>query len=422
MRISIVGAGYAGLTTGVGFASKGNSVICADVDEEKVKKLNQGDPSVYEQMLGEYLREALSKRRFRATTDLKGAIQDSEVIFICVGTPSKPDGAIDLSFVEQASKDIGKALRTREDYPIVVMKSTVVPGTTEKLVIPLLEDHSGKKAGVHFGVCVNPEFLREGKALSDFLSPDRVVIGELDKKSGDVLNGLYLDFKCPIIRTDLKTAEMIKYASNAFLAAKISLINEIGNICKRLGIDVYEVAKGIGLDHRISPHFLDAGIGFGGSCLPKDLRALIAKARELGYEPEILKSTVDFNERQPMRLVELLKKHLPDLKGKTIGVLGLAFKPGTDDIRGAPSLKVVDELLKGGATVKAYDPKAMENFKRVFPTVLYCDANETLRSDAVLILTEWDEFRKLDYTGKVVVDGRNIREARKAKVYDGICW
>ena len=423
MKISIVGAGYVGLATGVGFTSKGHSVICVDVDAEKVKKLNRGEPPIYEPMLAEYLRRALEGNLFEATTELTKAIRESEVIFISVGTPSKPDGSIDLGFIEQASRDIGRAIRSKESYSVVTVKSTVVPGTTEEVVIPLLEKYSGKKASTNFGVCMNPEFLREGQALSDFFNPDRVVIGELDKRSGDTLYQLYRDFECPIIRTDLKTAEMIKYASNAFLATKISFINEIGNICKRLGIDVYEVARGMGLDRRISPHFLNAGIGFGGSCFPKDLRALIARARELGYEPKLLESVMALNESQPFRLLDLLKKHLPDLRGRTIGILGLAFKPGTDDIRGAPSIRIVGELLREGAMVKAYDPKAMDNFRMIFPHLYYCESmEEVLDSDAILILTEWEEFRKLDYSGKVVIDGRKINEARKARVYEGICW
>lgn len=422
MKISIIGAGYVGLTTGVGLASLGNSVTCVDIEEAKVERLNRGESTIYEPELAERLREALDKNQFKATTDLTGAIRDSKIIFICVGTPSKPDGAIDLKFIKQASKDVGGVLRTKRNYSVVVVKSTVVSGTTEDVVIPLLESSSGKKAGSEFGVCMNPEFLREGKAFYDFFNPDRIVIGGLDKRSGDALYQLYRDFKCPIIRTNLKTAEMIKYASNAFLATKISFINEIGNICKRLGIDVYEVANGIGLDRRISPHFLSAGIGFGGSCFPKDVRALMTKAEELGYEPEILKKVIDLNENQPLRLVELLKKHVPNLKGKNIGVLGLAFKPETDDIREAPSIKIVEELLSRGAKVRAYDPEAMDNFKKLFPDVQYCSAEEVLTSDAILILTEWDEFKKFDYSGKIVIDGRKIDEARKAKIYEGIGW
>jgi UDPglucose 6-dehydrogenase len=353
MKISIVGAGYVGLATGVGFASMGHSVICVDVDAERVRKLNRGEPPIYEPMLEEHLRKALEENRFEATTELGRAIRESDVIFISVGTPSKPDGSMDPVFIEQASRDIGQAMRDRGGYPVVAVKSTVVPGTTEEVVIPLLERNSGKRAGAGFGVCVNPEFLREGQALSDFFNPDRVIIGELDGRSGDTLHQLYRDFKCPILRTDLRTAEMIKYASNAFLAAKISFINEIGNICKRLGIDVYEVARGMGLDRRISPHFLNAGIGFGGSCFPKDVRALMARARELGYEPRLLEAVMALNEDQPLRLLELLRKHLPDLRGRTIGILGLAFKPGTDDVREAPSIRIVGELLREGAAVKA---------------------------------------------------------------------
>jgi UDPglucose 6-dehydrogenase len=422
MKISIIGAGYVGLTTGIGLTSLGNSVTCVDIDAVKVQMLNQGESTIYEPELAKRLREVLDKNQFKATADLTGAVQDSEVIFICVGTPSEPDGAIDLKFIEQASKDVGSVLKTKSDYSIVVVKSTVVSGTTEDVVVPLLESSSGKKAGAEFGVCMNPEFLREGKAFFDFFNPDRIVIGELDKRSGDQLYKLYGDFKCPIIRTNLKTAEMIKYASNAFLATKISFINEIGNICKRLGIDVYEVANGIGLDRRISPHFLSAGIGFGGSCFPKDVKALMAKARELGYEPEILKKVIDLNESQPLRVVELLKRHVSNLKGRSIGILGLAFKPETDDIREAPSIKVVEELLRQGARVRAYDPEAMDNFKKLFPDVQYCSAEEVLTSEAILILTEWDEFEKLDYSGKIVVDGRKIDEARKARMYEGIGW
>lgn len=422
MKISIVGAGYVGLATGVGFASMGNSVICVDSDGAKVEKLKQGVLPIYEPMLGEHLQKVLEKGYFKATTNLSSAVRDSDIIFICVGTPSKPDGTIDLNFIEQASKDIGDALKDSGNQPVVVVKSTVVPGATEGVVVPIIERHSGKKAGADFGVCMNPEFLREGNALSDFFNPDRVVIGELDQRSGDVLERLYHDFKCPILRTSIKTAEMIKYASNAFLATKISFINEIGNICKRLGIDVYEVAKGIGLDKRISPYFLNAGIGFGGSCFPKDVRALIAIAKKIGYEPKLLESVINLNETQPLRLLELLKKHMPDVRGKKIGVLGLTFKPETDDIREAPSIKIVRELLKQGAVVKAYDPKAMDGFKKIFPKVKYCSAEEVLESDAVLILTEWDEFKKLDYLGKIVIDGRKIDEAKSARVYEGVCW
>ncbi|MFN4133082.1 MAG: UDP-glucose dehydrogenase family protein [Candidatus Hadarchaeales archaeon] len=422
MKILVVGAGYVGLTTGVGLASLGHKVVSLDVDEKKVNMLNQGKSPIYEKGIGKLLKKVRSEEHFSATTDVLAAVKDAEIIFICVGTPSKKSGEIDLRYLLQAARSLGGAIGKVGGYKIVVVKSTVVPGTTEEKVIPLLEKTSGKKAGKQFGVCVNPEFLKEGSALKDFFHQDRIVIGELDPKSGNGLAKLYRGFRCPIIRTNLRTAEMIKYASNAFLAAKISLINEIGNICKRLGIDVYEVARGIGADPRISPHFLEAGVGFGGSCFPKDVRALITRAEELGYRPRMLKSVMEVNDIQPFILLGLLKKHIPDLRGKTIGVLGLSFKPGTDDIREAPSIKIVGELLRGGAHVKAYDPKAVENFKRLFPDIDYCDAEEVLNSDAVLILTGWDEFRRLNYKGKIVIDGRKIDEARKARIYEGVCW
>jgi UDPglucose 6-dehydrogenase len=421
MRISVVGTGYVGLTTAVGFASRGHDVTCLDIDKKKVESLRAGRCPIYEPGLGELLSEAIKAGRFRAESD-PSCLAESDLIFICVGTPSKEDGSIDLTQLRQASEDIARNLGG--EYPVIVVKSTVVPGTTESTVIPTVERISGRKAGKGFGVCVNPEFLREGRALEDFFHPDRVVVGELTRREGNMLERLYRDFGCPILRTNLRTAEMIKYASNAFLAARVSLINEIGNLCKLLGIDTKEVARGVGLDKRIGPHFLSSGIGFGGSCFPKDVKALIARGREMGYEMKILRAVLEVNEDQPLRLIPLLEKHLGRLEGKRIGVLGLAFKPDTDDVREAPSLKVVSHLLRMGAKVRAYDPKAADNFKKYFPNIEYCaSARAVLDSDAVLILTEWQEFEKLDYSGKIVVDGRGVEAARKtAKAYEGVCW
>jgi UDPglucose 6-dehydrogenase len=336
MRISVVGTGYVGLTTAVGFASKGHHVTSLDIDQKKVESLRVGKCPIYEPGLSELLNQVMREGRFRAESD-PACLSESDLIFICVGTPSKEDGSIELTQLRQASEDIARNLGG--EYPIIVVKSTVVPGTTESVVIPTVERVSGRNAGRGFGVCVNPEFLREGKALEDFFHPDRVVIGQLTSREGDLLEGLYRDFGCPILRTNLRTAEMIKYASNAFLAARISLINEIGNLCKLLGIDTREVARGIGLDKRIGPHFLSSGIGFGGSCFPKDVKALIARGREMGYEMKILKAVLEVNENQPLRLIPLLEKHLGRLEGKRIGVLGLAFKPDTDDVREAPFLE-----------------------------------------------------------------------------------
>ncbi len=421
MNISIIGTGYVGLVTGTCFAKLGNRVICVDIDKKKVQLINDGISPIYEEGLDDVLAE--NKNNIEATTDYENAVNNSDVTFICVGTPSESDGGIDLSFVKDATIVIAKQLKKKDGWHLVVMKSTVLPGTTKDVVLPLLEKHSGKKAGQDFGLAMNPEFLREGVAVNDFLKPDRIVIGFYDEGSRDMLRELYKDFSCPIVETTLSAAEMIKYASNAFLATKISFINEIGNMCKKLDIDAYEVADGVGLDKRIGRAFLDSGIGWGGSCFPKDLDALIVWAKKNGEIPRIIESVVEVNELQPLKLVEILKKHIPSLKGKTIGVLGLAFKPDTDDIRESKAIPIVGELLKQGAQVKAYDPKATENFKKLYPQIEYCSsADEALQSDAILITTKWDEFKTLDYNGKVVIDGRKLDEAKTAKIYEGVCW
>ncbi|QDA30613.1 UDP-glucose/GDP-mannose dehydrogenase family protein [Thermococcus indicus] len=427
MKISVIGSGYVGLVTGTGFVKLGNEVIFVDVDERKVEMINNAQPPIYEEGLEELMKQF--KGKYHATKDYRKAILNSDVTFICVGTPSREDGSIDLTYVKQVAKELGKALREKKNYHVVVVKSTVLPGTTEEIVKPILENYSDKKAFQDFGLAMNPEFLREGIALSDFLNPDRIVIGVQDERAKRVLEELYAPINAPKLFTDIKTAEMIKYASNAFLATKISFANEIGNICKKLGIDSWKVFEGVGLDHRISPHFFRTGIGWGGSCFPKDTRALIRKAEELGEEPLILKAVVEVNERQPLKLIELLKKHIPELKGKTIGVLGLAFKPDTDDVRETRAHVVVKKLLEEEARVIAYDPQAMENFKRFYPDVgeniEYASSGEEVlnRSDAVLIVTEWSEFEELDYSGKIVIDGRRVRKAEEtAKVYEGVCW
>ncbi len=331
MKISIIGSGYVGIVTGIGFASFGNEVAFVDVDKGKIDLINSGNPPIFEKGLEELMKK--NKEKYYATTDYYEAISQSELTFICVGTPSKDDGSIDLKYVKSASKEIGEVISAKKDFHVVVVKSTVVPGTTEEVVKLIIEKESGKIAFEDFGLAVNPEFLREGNAVNDFFNPDRVVIGVKDERTRSILEELYKSFECPKLVTEIKIAEMIKYASNAFLATKISFANEIGNICKKLGIDAYEVFKGVGLDHRINPEFFRAGIGFGGSCFPKDVRALIKKAEELGEEARILKAVIDVNERQPLKLIELLKRHVPELKGKTIGILGLAFKPETDDVR-----------------------------------------------------------------------------------------
>ncbi|MCK4335855.1 MAG: UDP-glucose/GDP-mannose dehydrogenase family protein [Candidatus Aenigmarchaeota archaeon] len=429
MKISMIGTGYVGLSTGIGFAVKGNDVVCVDIDREKVEKINQGVSPIYEPLLEDYLKKVLKDGKFRATTDLKEAIEQTEVSFISVGTPSREDGSIDLKYIEEVSRQIGEVLKGKE-YHVVVVKSTVVSETTEKVVIPNLEKSSGKKASESFGVCMNPEFLKEGKAMEDFLKPDRVVIGSIDKKSGDVIERLYENFQAPILRTDLKTAEMIKYASNALLAAKVSFSNEIGNICKLLGINVNDVMRGVGLDSRISGKFLRAGCGYGGSCFPKDVDALIRKAKDLGYDPKLLREVHDLNLRQKVRLVEQLESRMGDLKDKTVCVLGLAFKPDSDDIREASSVFIISKLLEKGANVRAYDPKAITNMKKVFPDIEYPEnAKEAIKdSDACLIVTEWKEFKNLSekdfetMKNRIVIEGRKVLDRNKISGFDGICW
>ena len=421
MKISIIGSGYVGLVTGIGFAELGHEVTFVDLDERKIEAINSGKPPIFEKGLEELMEKNAGKHK--ATKNYE-SIKETDITFICVGTPSKEDGSIDLTFVRSAASETGRVLKEKNKFHVVVVKSTVVPGTTEGVVKPIIERESCKEAFIDFGLAVNPEFLREGNAVEDFFNPDRIVIGVRDEKTREILEELYSPFNCPKLITDIKTAEMIKYANNAFLATKISFANEIGNICKKLGIDVYEVFKGVGLDHRINPAFFRAGIGFGGSCLPKDVRALIAKAGELGEEPKILKAVIEVNERQPLRMIELLKKHISSLEGKTIGILGLAFKPDTDDVRESRAIPIVEKLLEEKAKVIAYDPKAIDNFSKIFPHIEYAKSGQEVvdRSDALLIVTEWKEFWELNYRGKIVVDGRRIDKAREALVYEGVCW
>ena len=421
MRLSIIGTGYVGLVTAACFAKLGHSVICVDIDPEKIQKINKGISPIYEQGLDNLL--LTYKERITATTEYQDAVENTDATFLCVGTPSKKDGSLDVSYLKKATQQIATILKEKKTWHLIIVKSTVLPGTTQDLVLPLLEQSSGKKAGTDFGLAMNPEFLREGVAIQDFLTPDRIVIGSYDERSRTTVRELYKNFSCPLVETTLSAAEMIKYASNAFLATKISFINEIGNLCKKLNIDTYQVATGMGLDTRIGRPFLDSGIGWGGSCFPKDVDALIAWADEIHEPIRIIKSVKAVNTDQPLRLIKILQKHIPDLKGKTIGILGLAFKPDTDDIRESRAIPIVQELLRNKAHIKAYDPQAMENFKKLYPTVEYCTkAAEVLSSDAILIVTKWKEFTTLNYQGTIVIDGRRLNEAKNAKIYEGVCW
>ncbi len=432
MDVSIIGTGYVGTVTGACFAELGHNVVSVDIDSEKVAQINAGISPIYEPGLSELLKKHAGTR-LRATSDYNDAISSSDVTFICVGTPSDEDGNIDLSIVRSASQSIGDALALagREQYHVVVVKSTVVPATTDEVVAPLIGvggiRGTGEARGANVGIAMNPEFLREGKAVYDFMNPDKIVIGGDTRATGTVAS-LYEKIPCEITLTDTRTAEMIKYANNSFLATKISFANEIGNVCKKLGIDVYEVMAAIGKDYRISEHFLNAGAGFGGSCFPKDVKALIGRAKELGYDPILLNAVIDVNEEQPMRMIELLTERVGDLRNKRIAVLGLAFKNDTDDIRETRSIPVIVELLNRGATVAAYDPLAAGNMRKVFSNIEYCkSAGDALNgSDACLIMTEWDEFGSLDQEFDamkeiVVIDGRRMVSLDRG-LYEGICW
>jgi UDPglucose 6-dehydrogenase len=421
MNISIIGTGYVGLVTGVCLAKFNHNVICLDIDQEKVNQINNSISPIYEEQLNELLVE--NKERIYATSSYEKAIKNSDITFICVGTPSKDNGEIDLKYINDAVIAVAEQLKNKNGFHSIIVKSTVIPGTTEKIVLPLIEKYSDKTVGIDIGLGMNPEFLREGVAVNDFLNPDRIVIGYFDDKTKNLLIDLYESFSCPVFETSLSAAEMIKYASNIFLATKISFINEIGNMCKSLGVNTYEVADGIGLDKRIERSFLNSGIGWGGSCFPKDTKALQAWSKNNNESSHMIDSVIKVNDEQPLKLIDLLKKHIPDLRGIKIGILGLAFKPDTDDIRDSRSIPVIKELLKNDVRVIAYDPKAIDNFKKIYPNITYSSsAKEVLNADAVLITTAWEEFKNLDYSKKIVIDGRGIKEARNALIYEGVCW
>ena len=422
-KISVIGVGFVGLTMSVCFASRGFSVYAVEQDTRKVEAINRGLPPFYEPMLEELLNRAIKNGTFACTTNYKDSIINSDITFITVGTPPRENGDIDLSFLINAAEEIGNILKYKKEYHLIVVRSTVIPGTTEGVIKPIIEEKSNLKVGLDVGLCMNPEFLSEGSAILNILNPSRIVIGEYDKRSGDMLENFYRSFygeECPpILRVNIPTAEMIKYASNIFLAARVSLINEIANICEKVkGVDVVKVAEGVGLDPRIGSLYLKAGLGFGGSCLPKDLKALINFSRSLGYEPEMLKATLNVNERQPFRILDVAKEAVGDLKGKRVAVLGLAFKPETSDVREAPSIKIIKHLLDEGADVVVYDPKAIEEVKHIFNNkIVYAkSALECIRgADCCLIVTEWEEFKSLkpedflrEMKKPVVIDGRRI--------------
>ncbi len=425
MKIAIFGTGYVGLVTGACFASKGHEVICVDVVPEKVEMINNSKSPIYEKGLDELLKNHVPTGLLRATLNAKDAVENAEIIFICVGTPSLPDGSMDYQYVEQSAKDIAEVFTKDQEYKVVVVKSTCIPGTTVNLVGPILEKTSGLKVGEDFGLGMNPEFLREGVAVQDFLYPDRIVVGGVDKRSLDSICKCYNEFNAPILTVDPTAAEMIKYTSNSFLACKISFINEMANLCEVLGIDVNDVAKGVGMDHRISDKFLRSGAGFGGSCFPKDVKALYHKSKEVSLPSKLLEATLRVNEIQPLRTIDLLKEELQkekqteSLKDLKIAVLGLAFKPETDDMREAPSLIILQQLLEEGAKVTVTDPIAIENAKKEInhSNLTFEESiDETLKeADACILVTEWKEFQSLPpekflelMKQPILIDGRKV--------------
>jgi len=421
MRMSVIGGGYVGLILSACFAKKGHFIWLIESDSCKVDVINSGRSPIYEPGLEELLSDHIGKRLI-ATSSYDG-FRESDVIFICVGTPPMQDGDTDLTMIASACRSIGEAIKGSKRYHAVVVKSTVPPGTTENLVMQEVAKYSNNS---DIGFAMNPEFLREGHAIEDFMHPDRTVIGCNETRTGSLLELIYKEYDAPIIRTEIIEAEMIKYASNAMLATKISFSNEIGNICKRLGIDVYSVMKGVGMDHRINPYFLDAGAGFGGSCFPKDVASLIRVAEKLGYDPSLLKSVMKVNEQQPKIIVEILDKRLGGILGKNIAVLGLAFKRDTDDVRGSRAISVIKELERAGANVRAYDPLASSNACREIPGLKCCpSAVEALRNaDGCIIMTEWPEFSKFDeefnlMKTKVIIEGRRISSCSDV---EGLCW
>jgi len=421
MKITIIGSGYVGLTVGTCLADMGNHLICVDVNKEKIENLKKGIVPIYEPGLKEMLFRNIKEKRIEFTTNIKKGIQKSDVIFIAVGTPPGMNHEADLTFVKEAAKDIGKYMNS---YKVIVNKSTVPVGTAD-IVKKIIKEN--QETAIEFDVVSNPEFLREGEAIADFTIPDRIVVGVDSKKSKDIMHRLYkgiIRTNRSIFFTDIKSAELIKYASNAMLATKISFMNEIARLCEKVGADVKQVAHGMGLDTRIGPRFLQAGIGYGGSCFPKDIKALSQKMKENNCEGKILKAVEDVNEEQKMLLVHKIRKLFPNLKNKKIAIWGLAFKPKTDDMREAPSIVIINELQKLGAEIRAFDPEAKETAKKILHDVEYgVDPYDTIDGcDALVIVTEWNEFRDLDKE-KIkrlleepnIIDGRNVYEPEEMK-------
>ncbi len=411
MDICMVGTGYVGLVTGTCFAQMGHKVICVDSNKEKIETLKKGECPIYEPGLQELIQKNRKAGRLRFTTSISEGVKSSTVVFIAVHTPPRADGTADLSFLAGVSREIAAVL---DGYRVIVDKSTVPVETGEKVAATIKRYN---RHNVDFDVASNPEFLREGSAVQDCLHPDRIVLGVTSKRAAKILKDIYKPLKAPVIVTDIKSAEIIKHACNSFLALKISFMNAIAQICELAGANVEEVAQGMGLDKRIGRSFLNAGIGYGGSCFPKDVAAFIKISEQLGYDFKLLRTVEDINKRQRQFFLKKVEETLWVLGDKTVGVLGLAFKPNTDDMRNAPSLDIIKALQKAGASVKAYDPKSMDVAKKMLKGVTFCkDPYETAaHADALLILTEWDEFKRLkldrvraSMASPIIIDGRNL--------------
>jgi len=419
MNICVVGSGYVGLVTGVCLADFGMHVVGVDKDRAKVEALSRGKVPIYEPGLETLVQKNMDEGRLRFTTDLGPAIEEAQAVFIAVGTPPMADGSADLTFIREVAASIAQHLN---GYKIIVTKSTVPIGTG-RMIEAIVREGAGSRH--KFAVVSNPEFLREGSAIEDFMNPDRVVIGTKDPRAAELMKDVYSPLAAadvPFIVTDVETAELIKYASNGFLATKISFINEVAQICEAWGANVEVVSKGMGLDNRIGPKFLSAGPGYGGSCFPKDTRAVAQIARDQGLKFRIIEAVLEVNEVTQKRMIAKIEAALGEIAGKTVAVLGLSFKPNTDDMRESPALPIVQGLLDRGATVRAFDPEAMEGCKPLFPTVVYCEnAYETAEgADALVIVTEWNQFRKLELDRllellrqPVVVDLRNLYDPEK---------
>ena len=420
MKIAVVGTGYVGLVTGTCFAETGNHVSCIDIDANKIKKLNNGTITIYEPGLDPLFQRNLIQNRLFFTTNLAKGIKGAEIIFLALPTPPGEDGSADLKYVLKVASELGKLL---DQFTVVVDKSTVPVGTADKVHKVI-----AKKAKVPFEVVSNPEFLREGVAVNDFMKPDRVVIGTASNKAKVIMQQLYAPFVRqgnPIVFMDIKSAELTKYAANAFLATKITFMNEIANLCSLLGADVDAVRQGIGTDSRIGKHFLFAGTGYGGSCFPKDVQALSKSAREVGYDFNMLKAVIKVNNQQKKKLIDPIEFYLKSLKGKKIAIWGLAFKPYTDDIREAPAVANIKLLLKKGVRLRVYDPEAMNNVKKLIGDQIYYAKNQydALEDvDALMIMTEWPVFRTPDFNivaskmkNKAIFDGRNLYDLKQMK-------